>query len=137
MSELLGVLITNYKGIIDGENKNELKKIEEENNKLLTDNIIIFEEINLNFEEIKSKTIDEIYIIIIIALIKLKKFDDYEYTYNIIEQLDLENIAITKLMFDELLKTLNEDADYINDYKITKKEDLFNEKKNKFFLYFT
>ena len=146
MSELLGVLINNYIWNIDdddedededenkkNENKNELKKIEEENNKIFTDNIIIFEEINLNFKEIKFKTIDEIYIIIINALIKLKKFEDYDFTYNIIQQLDLENIAITKLMYNELLKLLNEDADYINDYKITKKEDLFNEKKINFF----
>ena len=62
MSKLLSVLITNYKGIIgdedededEDENKknediNELKKIEEENNKIFTDNIIIFEEINLHF----------------------------------------------------------------------------------------
>lgn len=150
MSKLLNVLITNYKGIIgdedededegedEDENKknediNELKKIEEENNKIFTDNIIIFEEINLHFEEIKTKNIDEIYIIIIKALIKLKKFEDYEYTYNIIEQLDLENIAITKLMLDELLKILKEDEDCINYYKITKIEDLFNEKKINFF----
>ena len=135
MSELLGVLINNFKGIIcvKDEEKNELKKIEEENNKIYTDNITIFEEINLNIEEIKSKTIDEIYIKIINALIKLKKLEDYEYTYNVIEQLDLENIAITQLMFDELLKILGEDAYYISDYKIIKKEDLFNEKKINFF----
>ena len=153
MSELLSVLINNFKGIIgdvdededeDGdedededenkknEEQNELKKIEDENNKIFADNINIFEQININFVEIKSKTIDEIYIIII-ALIKLKKFEDYKYTYNIIEQLDIENIAITQLMYDELLKILDEDVDYINDYKITKKEDLFNEKKINFF----
>ena len=75
MSKLLNVLITNYKGIIGDEDENEdededknkknedineLKKIEEENNKIFTDNIIIFKEINLHFEEIKSKNIDEI-----------------------------------------------------------------------------
>ena len=148
MSKLLNVLITNYKGIIGDEDENEdededknkknedineLKKIEEENNKIFTDNIIIFKEINLHFEEIKSKNIDEIYIIIIKALIKLKKFEDYEYTYNIIDQLDLENIAITKLMLDELLIILKEDEDCINYYKIANIEDLFNEKKINFF----
>ena len=148
MSKLLNVLITNYKGIIGDEDENEdededknkknedineLKKIEEENNKIFTDNIIIFKEINLHFEEIKSKNIDEICIIIIKALIKLKKFEDYEYTYNIIDQLDLENIAITKLMLDELLIILKEDEDCINYYKIANIEDLFNEKKINFF----
>jgi len=143
MSKLLDVLIDNFKGFFvdkdegeEGNEKNEdkeLKEIEEENNKIFNDNIAILEEINLNLEEINSKTIDVIYILIIIALIKLKKFENYDYTYNIIKELDLENIAITKLMFDELLKTLNENADYIKDYKITKKEDLFNEKKINFF----
>ena len=138
MSKMLCVLINNFKGVFDfidddEKNEEELKKIDEENNEILANNKTIFNEINLNFDETNLNSIEEIYIQIIIHLIKLKKFEDFEYTYNIIKQLDLENIAITKYMFDKLSKIFDEKAEYINDYKITKKEDLFNEKKINFF----
>ena len=72
--------------------------------------------------------IDEIYIYIINMLIKTNRIDDYEYTYKIIQELDLENIDLTKTMFEELSKTLN-NKEYIKNYKIIEENNIkFNEK---------
>ena len=53
--------------------------------------------------------------------------------YNIINQLELENINITKIMFDELSQILNSNKSYINEYIILKEKDLYNEKKINFY----
>ena len=42
----------------------------------------------------------------------------YEYTYRIINELDLKNINITQTMFEELSNTLNTNEDYIKKYII-------------------
>ena len=71
--------------------------------------------------------IDEIYIYIINMLIITNRIDDYEYTYKIIQELDLENIDLTKTMFEELSKTLN-NKEYIKNYKIIEANNIFNKK---------
>ena len=78
----------------------------------------ILKEINLN-----SSKIDQIYIDIINILIRTNKFSNSDYCYNIIDQLDLKNINITKTMFDELIKVLN-DKNITKIYLISNKEDL-------------
>ena len=129
ISKIILILINNY-----DENKNaqELIKIKEEREEIIKSNIIIFKEMNLDLNEdyIKTKKIDEIYIEIIYGLIKSKKIDDYNYTYNIINQLDLENINITKTMFNEISKILDSNN---NEYIITKVNDLNNENKINFY----
>ena len=68
--------------------------------------------------------IDVIYAKIIISLIKNNKFEDEKYMRNIISDLDLKYIYITKTMFSLLDETLNNHA---NNYKITI-ENLLEEK---------
>ena len=53
------------------------------------------------------------------------KSKDFDKTYRIIEELDLENINITKSMFNEISKDLLSNESYINEYKITSFDDLF------------
>ena len=77
-----------------------------------------------------SIKIDKIYINIIKSLIKLKKFYN---SFDIIKQLDFESIIITKEMFEEFSIILNDNKDYINDYRIIKIEDLLDEKKINFY----
>ena len=137
-SKIIVDLINNLKGtkVYDKEeNKKELNSIEEESKNIIKNNINIFNEIKLNINEkdIISKKIDEIYIGIIKALFKLKKIDDYSYTSNIINQLDLQNIYITQTMYNGIYELLKSNEDYINDYIINNKEDLFNEKKINFY----
>ena len=130
-------LINNYKQLDnydEVEEKKELEKIENQNLEIIKNNIMIFKDIDINLNEynIKEMPIDEIYAKIINSLIIKGKFEDFEYSYKIINQLDLENIYITKTMFktlSELLETNN----IVKKYMITKKEDLNDEKKINFY----
>ena len=81
------------------------------------------DELNLNLDLLnyKSFKIDNIYAEVIISLIKNKKLENYEYSKNIMEQLDIENIDLTKELFTSLKKEFDEnlDKEYIKCYNIT------------------
>ena len=94
-----------YEGYIK-ENLNQLKYIN----------------LKLELNDIKIKKIDEIYIEIISWLIQNNKFEDYDYVYNIIKELELDAINITKTMLNELLKIL--DIENLKDYKLSNINDL-------------
>ena len=136
LSKIIINLIDNYRDT-DEYNENEdifeLEEIEKENRQILKNNIKVFKEIELSLEEddILKKKIDEIYIEIIIALISNKKIEDFEYTYNIFEQLDLKNICLTKIMYDRLANGQN-----YKDYEINNAEDLNDERKFNFYYLF-
>ena len=114
----------------DEENNVEIEQIKEDSEKIINDNINIF---NLK----KINEIDSLYIKIIVSLIQNNKFEDYEYIYNIINQLDLENIDINEFMFDRIKEALNKEKNYMSKYLITKKEDLFNRSIINFYLIIT
>ena len=131
-------LIYNFKGtdeFNDDENQKILIKIENENKNIIKNNIEVFNTINLDLDEknIESIKIDELYILLIKSLIINRIFDDYEYTCNILNQIELIKINLTKDMFDELFTILDEKKEYIIEYLILEKEDLFNEKKINFY----
>ena len=119
ISKIILELIDNYEQYTDN-NYDEIEKIKTENKNIIDRNNI-FHNLNLN--------IDEIYGEIIISLIKDGKLEDYDYAYDIINQLDLQSIDITQCIFkkikEELLLNNNR---YISKYLISKKEDLFNDK---------
>ena len=73
------------------------------------------------------------YIEIIVELIKQKKLENFEFTFDIIKQLNFEIIDITKIMLDKLYEILNNNEYYINDYIISNGKDLYNEKKLNFY----
>ena len=112
-----------------------LNEFQKENEDIINENIKYFKQIgsNINIKEIISKKIDEIYIEIIISLIKSKKFENYEYVYKILSQLDFEKLSFTKLMFDKLKQILNSNENYIKDYEISKYFDLYKEKNINFY----
>ena len=118
-------LINNFKNT-DEYNEDEheelLENIEIENKKLLNINIIFDETKNLN----------DIYTEIIVGLIKNRKFEDYEYTLNILNQLDLNQIDLTDEMFQELYNFFQSNERIINDYMIINENDLYDEKKLNF-----
>lgn len=112
MAKIVIELINDYRETNDcfGE------KIDESLNKIITDNIYIInifinvlEEINIYWDVnfFLSKNIDEIYIEIINSMIKNKKLNNCS---NILEQLDIVNINLTKNMIDKISETLK---DYI------------------------
>ena len=115
--------INNY--YYDADNKRKLNEIKQMNNKIIKNNINIFYELNLDYKEadIESKDIIDIYLDIILALIKNKNKDNYKYAENILKQLDIENIYINETLFNKLDNIL--EKDYIKQYLIEKKEDLF------------
>jgi len=126
-------LISNYRQT-DEFNENadsiELEEIEKENRQIINRNIEVFKEIdlNLNEDEVLKKKIDEIYFEIIIALMRSKKIEDFKYAYNVFDQLDLKNIALTKTILDGLMNGQN-----YKEYEINNIEDLNDEKKVNFF----
>jgi hypothetical protein len=135
-SKIILDLIDNYREA-DEYNENEesfeLKEMEKENRLIIKDNSGIFKEIGLNLNEndIRMKKIDEIYSEVINALVRSKKIEDFEYTYNVLEQLDLKNINLTKTIFDGIINRQN-----YKDYEINHVEDLNDEKKVNFYYLF-
>jgi len=132
-SKIILDLIYNYRGTEEyNENDDsfELEKIKKENRQIINSNIEVFKEIdlNLNGDDVLKKKIDEIYIEIINALIKSKKIEDFDYSCNVFEQLDLENISLTKTIFDGFMNGKN-----YKDYEINNLEDLNDERKVNFY----
>jgi len=117
---------------INIEEKNNLNKIIKDNNKIINNYINHFEIIGLEItqKDLKLKNIDLIYSEIINLLLKSK---DYDSSYKIIKQLGLENINITKTIFNEISKNFSSNGSYINDYKLTTFDDLFDSKKIDFY----
>jgi len=138
ISKVILDLIKNYKAI-DEYNRNSIEgeKIEKENIEIIKKNLSWLEKLNLNFDEkyIKSKNIDEIYIEIIQSLIFQKKFEDYEFSHNILTQLELKSIDITGKIFYNI-KTILESKNnncIIGNYLISKESDIFDVKKINFY----
>jgi len=117
-------LINDYRANYYYEYNDDLNSIEGENQKIIVEYIKKYFEL-ISFYQINNNKIDEIYITIIISLIINKKFDNYNYIYNIVEQLYLKSINLPKTMIDELIKVLDEKKDYAKYYIISKKEDIF------------
>ena len=119
--------VKNYK-----EEEKKLNEIEKQNNKIIEKYINNFEIIGLKItqKDLKLKNIDLIYAEIINILLKSK---DYESAHKIINQLGLENINITKTMFNEISKTLSPNGSYINEYNLITFDDLLDSKKIDFY----
>ena len=136
ISKIILVLIFNFRGFNKNKNiKINLDNIEKHNKENIRNNIHIFRELNLNLNgnEIEEMKLDEIYSEIIISLIKNKKFEDYDYTYNILHHLEIDNIEITKKMYDDLSVILNSKESFINNYLIINLEDIYDIKKINFY----
>ena len=135
MSKIGNDLIKNFEatGKYKDDYQKEIKSLEEENMKTISDNINIMKTIGLEIkEEYLEENMDKIYADIINSLIKSKKFENYEFVLQILKDIDIENIDITLKIYDEINATLNNE-EYVKDYKIVKKEDFFNESKINFY----
>ena len=134
LSKLIINLIYNFKGTDEyNEEKylNELNEIENENNDIIKVNIEVFKEFNCNYDynDIINSKIDTIYMNIIISLIKLNKFNDYNFYEEILIQLNLESIYITNTIYEGLSKELDvAKNDFLKEYMINDVNKLKNEK---------
>ena len=133
ISKIIITLIENHKQTDEylEEEDVKLNHMYLEIEKLINNNILICD-LKLNLNDIKTKTIDEIYIDIIIWLIQKDKFEDYDYVSNLMKKLELETINITNIMFNKLLNFFNKKEEYIK-YEISKIEDLSDIKKMNFY----
>ena len=138
IAKILLELIYNYKGIDDSDKNNneyddELDRYNNENLETIHQNIDSIKKFNLNENDILTQKIDKLYAIIINNIIMNKKLDESQSTNDILEQLDLKLINITKDIFDELVKILDKEKNYIKDFIISEGEDLFDSKKLNFY----
>ena len=135
-SKIILDLLSNFKATNSYNNKyeREIDQIQKNNINIIKKYIYIFSnnKINLNEKDFFTKSLDIIYIEIINSLIKNNKLKDYNHSINILKQLDIQNIDLPLLMFNEISKTLNENENYVNEQKILTKEDLFSEEKINF-----
>ena len=141
------IIIDEIKNYKEGDNDsyNEIEynnKLSDINNNCLNliQNIIKnnenFSKLNIEFNKssnVNNVEVDEIYSKILIGLIQHRKLDDYKFIINIMEQLDLESIDLTKKLFDELIKNLKKYKSYIDGFLISNINDLCNIKKINFY----
>ena len=137
---LFDIMLDNYQELNNTEesfSSDELEKISEEikshieEQKQFLNNITKINIIsNEQDKEKELNEIEEIYNNIVISLIKNKKLDDYEYSKDIMEQLDLDNIELTNKIYEEIKKLFDDKKkeDYINNYQIKNSDNLFNER---------
>ena len=113
-------------------------KIEKENIEYIKNNLDTLKEINLylNENDIIDKNIDELFVDIIISVIKICKLSDFEFTDYIFKQLNLEKIEISffdsEFLFRRIKETLNLNNEYIKKFIIYNLEDFYNIKKINF-----
>ena len=136
MSKICIDLIKNFKatGKYKDEYQEEIKSILEENNKIIIENMNIFETIGLeiNGKYLEENNIDKIYADVINSFIKNKGFENYEFVLETMKEIDIENIIITQKICDELSGTLSKE-ELVKEYKIIIKEDIFIENKINFY----
>ena len=139
LSMIIIELINNYKeaeDFYDVKYENKLNEICEENLKIRNSYDALNKyNFDLNIKEIESNNLEEIYSQIIISLFQEEKLENYEYSNNIFEQLNLNEINITEKIYSEIVNIFKEENKFIKKYKIVKIEDLDNDKLINF--YFT
>jgi len=131
ISKIILELINFYKSnqiFEEKNNKEDLNEIEKENNNIIEKYINDFGNIGLKItqKDLKLKAIDLIYAEIINIILKSQDYD-------LIEQLDLENINITKAIFNEISKALSLNGSFIKEYRLKTFGDLFDSKKINFY----
>ena len=124
LSKIIIILIDYSKGLnYYYQNKNELEEMKISNIKIITKNLGIFnKEFKLKYD-VKSfinKKIDDIYLEIIVSLLKKQNFNNKDYYDKIFKELDLESIDITQTILDGLSEELDIKKNKFENYMINK-----------------
>ena len=134
-------LVNNYKSteLYDEYNDEEnkiLDKIYEESQKIKSEATDELKQFNLRINEnyIEDNMISEIYKEIIHSIINNKKLEDFDFCSNIFEQIGLNEIELTEDIYNKLIDIFDNNEEYINEYQISRLDDLFNEKKLNFYM---
>ena len=126
-------------GLGDDVEQDTSSKLLKENKDYIENNINYFKQIipEIDLDDIINLNMDELYCKITISLIKQNKFCDYDFTFDIIKQLDLQNIDIPFLesenLFEQILEALDQKNDYVKNYIFYSSNDLKNRKKINFY----
>ena len=133
ISKIILTLIDNYKGFYEYDQNGyheKIDKIEIQNRELINSYIKLIEKINVSLTRkyILDNNIDQIYNEIIIQLIKNDKLSDYEFSTNIISQLNFEKIDLNEKMLVKLSNVLNSKEKNVEKYNIVNYNDLLNNK---------
>ena len=136
-SKIIIELIDNYMAFDEENNimNTDLEKIRQDNLNIIEKNIYILKDynLNLNINLFLSEKLDIIYINLICEIIKNKKSENYENAINILNQLEIEDIDLTKNMVDALYCIINIDNHYIKEKMIINENDLLNNEKINFY----
>ena len=121
--------IKNYLEIGEEDNEDKCQDIEKKCKEIINSEKNYLKEfnINLNLDKLDEDSIgiDDIYINIIISLIKNNKLNSSLETLEILKELEIKNIRINKNIFTNLKNFLV--VDNLKEYKITKYLDLLNQ----------
>ena len=133
ISKIILALITNFEGFDecdDNKHQEEMRALVKENTETINKNINLIEDMNLNLTQkfIIDNKVDQIYIEIIIQLIKNDKLSDYEFSFNIISELNFEQIDLNEKMLIQLSNVLNSNDKNVEKYMIINYNDLLNNK---------
>ena len=137
IAKIITKLIKNYESsdnYIDSQ-QNLLNEIKSHKLNILDDYKDILEKykIKYNKDDLEKESVDKIYIHLIINVLlkpkNIEKKNNEEQIFEIkfIDEIDLENIELTKSMFEELQTFFNEEKD-LKEYNIIKPEELYDEK---------
>ena len=127
-SKIIIDIIYNYKrtDVYKDEEEEELNIMKNKAIYIIKNKSFLFKEFGLSESDILNQKIDELYANIIMGLLRNNRFQEYEYTYDIIEQLDLENIVINQYMFDKFYKIFIEEEKLYTPFFISDINNLIN-----------
>ena len=133
LSRIILDLINNYKNFDyydEFTEKDGLNKIAKENEDIIHKNINVLTDLSeeINEKNITKLNIDQIYLKIIISIIKSSKFNDINNISKIFSILGLENIDLISVMNTQLNKYLFSDDSFMNKYEIKEIDDILNNK---------
>ena len=138
-------LIKNYKSIDINEKIDDkvIKMIEYENKSIIENNLNIFKDIGLNYNNVKTieeMEIDDLYVDIIYSLISnesIEDYKDYKYILDLFDQMNLSQIDVSKKIYDKLSNTSFFNSNHIQKFEILNLKDLSNDKKIYFYFVLT
>ena len=133
ISKILSKIINNFCGLDDYNedlNGKDIDIIKNEIDETIKNNLKVVEELNINVN-IQNIKLDVLYCEILASLIKSDRFNDYNYIYSLLDELQIDKISIGKEFLDFNKNIFSEK--FIQNYIIKTADDLLEEKKINFY----
>ena len=133
ISKILLEIVNNFCGLDDYNedlNGKDIDIIKNEIDETIKNNLKVVEELNINVN-IQNIKLDVLYCEILASLIKSDRFNDYNYIYSLLDELQIDKISIGKEFLDFNKNIFSEK--FIQNYIIKTVDDLLEEKKINFY----